>query len=175
MYKKIIVSWKYMKNKMPCNLSYITANCKGRCCSGQSVIIPLLPEETSNFTNYTVINNLLQPKTIGKNNYVCHFFDNTTGLCTIQNTIKPLACRLSPLKINKNDKLVIQWRWLKLKCFGEGDYIYKTYKYVLDYMFGVTETNRICKELDNTDKDVIAYMSEDIHKKIKYLDSLHKK
>jgi len=167
----IKISTNWLNKKFLCSYDYILKECKGRCCqSSDKILISLLPNEINNFIELgrKVENNLL----CADSRNICPE-KNDNGLCNLHNThLKPFGCIASPFTINKNNTLIIRYRYSRLKCFGNGEPAYKVFKPSLDLIFGKDESERICKEIQENKTDIIANITEENLNKIKYLDKL---
>lgn len=173
--KYIKISSKWAHHLFTCNITYITEQCKGRCCRGTGkIIVSLLPEEEiiQQDNGFKVIDGLLQADPDTK---LCpHQLPN--GLCNVHGTeLKPFGCIASPFTINENGTLIIRRRYSMFKCHGQGEPAYKTFRSSLDLIFGIKEAQIICDKLDQNTGDFYAKISEDNYLKLKYLDSLKKK
>lgn len=166
------VSSKWARHKFPCQPDYITANCKGRCCEGSDrIMISLLPEEAERHEaqGFAVQDGFLQPN---PSTGLCpHKLPN--GLCRAHGTdMKPFGCIASPFTLNKSNTLVIRHRYSQLKCHGQGEAAYKTFRASLDLIFGEDESARICAVLDEEANTITASMPRDAFNKLEYLDGL---
>lgn len=170
---KVKVSGKWMLHKFKCTEDYIKNVCHGSCCTGtDKVLISLLPEEAKRQVEmgFVVKDNKLCPdKKTGKCPHL-----NECGLCDIHFTPdKPFGCIASPFTLNKADTLVIRQRYSRMKCHGEGEYAYKTFRASLDLILGKEEAQRICDYYDQGNTgDVQTEISLETYKKLVYLDGL---
>ena len=171
-YRRIKISSAWMQHRFTCNPEYIQSHCKGRCCRGtDKIMVSLLPEEEKlqRDNGYDVRNGFLQadPKT-----KMCpHQASN--GLCRVHGTeLKPFGCIASPFTLNKNDTLIIRYRFSLFKCHGSGDPAHITFKTSLDLIFGIEESDRICKMLHKSRGDFAAKISEENYLRLKYLIEL---
>lgn len=147
------VSKKWLKKKVDCTAEG-RKKCGGRCCMNGRYgtygreEISKLPHE---------LRDTLVPKgefyvvpTDEKNN--CSFIST----CLKHPEYKPLRCWLAPLKINKNNTLILQ-QFCTLHCpnYGKGDEIWKTLKNDLVYVFGskfYSDLSRIMSNSKNKSK-----------------------
>lgn len=170
---KIKISKSWLTKKFPCSEGYILNTCKGRCCqgSGDKILVSLLPEEekTQKEMGYDIEGGKLKPF----NNFCPH--KNLNGLCRLHNTPqKPFGCILSPFTINKNNTLVIRYRYSRLKCFNKGIEAYKVFRNSLVQLFGENQTTEIIEKIEKDDNNIYAEIKEDTLQKVFYLDGLKK-
>lgn len=173
--KKIKISVKWLNHLFDCNEYYIEKHCKGRCCEGikGKILVSLLPNEVvlHRKTGNRVENGLLQPD---KATNKCPYKDKR-GFCDLHFTLhKPFGCKVSPFTINKNDTLIIRYRYSRLKCHGKGLPAYKTFRTSLNLLFGNENAALLYQLLDKNEvtDNFYTYISLENYNKLKYLDSL---
>lgn len=170
---KIKISSKWMLHKFRCTEDYIKNVCHGSCCTGtDKVLISLLPEEAKRQVEIGCVvkdNKLCPDSKTGKCPHLTE-----SGLCNIYFTPdKPFGCIASPFTLNKANTLVIRHRYSRMKCHGEGEYAYKTFRASLDFILGQQEAQRICDyyQQGNTE-DIETEISRATYKRLAYLDGL---
>jgi len=169
---KIKISSKWANNLFNCSYDNIINNCIGRCCEGtDKILISILPEEEKGQieAGYEIKEGLLQPdKKTGK----CpHKLKN--GLCGVHETeLKPFGCIASPFTLNNSNTLIIRNRYSMMKCHGEGEPAFKTFRASLDKILGNEESERVCQLLESGSRDIIAEIPIKNYENIKYLDGL---
>jgi len=167
----IKVSNKWLQKRFMCSYDYITKECKGGCCQGSSrLLISLLPKEEEWFmqNGRRVENHLL----CGNSRGLCPEKSNE-GLCNLHRTDKkPFGCIVSPFTINRNNTLIIRYRYSRLKCFGKGQPAYKVFKTSLDLLFGNEISNEIATKLDNNEENIMALISKEHYNNLIYLDGV---
>ncbi len=174
---QVKISSKWANHKFPCWPKYITKNCHGRCCEGSNkIMISLLPEEAEIFIeeyDLEVKDGLLQPDPATGKCPLKEVDGEDIGLCKIHGAReKPFGCIASPFTLNSNDTLIIRNRYNMLKCHGQGEPAYITFRASLDLIFGEGEAARICVKLAKGSKDFMATVSKEQYHKLKYLDNL---
>lgn len=178
---EVKVSNKMAKLKFNgCDPEYIKNVCKASCCqssvSKTGTLITIHPSEEQKLKdNYKVNieNGLLQPS---KGEKRCPF-KSEENLCSLHYTDdKPFGCIASPFTLNKNNTLIVRNRYKLLKCYNDGNKIpaYKAFRESLNLIFGREEAERVCKELDSSNKDVIAYISKENYEKLVTNDQIKK-
>ena len=165
----IKISEKWLQYKFNCNIDTILNLCHGRCCEGSNrILVSLLPEEEIYFKSlgYNIENHLLMPI-----NKKCPF-KLDSGLCKLHETTdKPFGCIASPFTLNKNNTLIVRYRYSRLCCAGSGQPAYKTFYPSLELLFG-NVAKEIEKDLDNKELKSFYHMNDKIYNKVKYLDTL---
>lgn len=171
---KISIAW--MLQKFRCDVDYISSVCHGRCCEGSGkVLISLLPEEEvwQSDNGFKVAKCLLLPDS---RTHKCPH-KTVVGLCSLHGTPnKPFGCIASPFTINKNDTLIIRYRYISLRCHNadRGEPAYKTFKPSLVMLFGEQEYHRIIKIIQYKGNDAVSWMPVENYRKLKYLDNIKK-
>ena len=169
----ISISGKWAQHKFSCTKEYITSECGGGCCEGSDkIMISLLPREVDVHTEngYPVEDGFLQADPVtGK----CPH-KQKDGLCSLHGKPdKPFGCIASPFTLNKSNTLIIRNRYNMMKCHGQGEPAYITFRASLDLILGNEEAERVCQELAKEEgKNIGANMPIDSFNKLKYLDSL---
>lgn len=168
----VTVSSKWARHLFACSVGYITGACKGGCCEGSDkILISLLPEEQERQTaaGYSVTDGLLQPDArTGK----CPH-KQANGLCGVHGTaLKPFGCIASPFTLNFGGTLIVRNRYSMMRCHGQGEPAYKTFRASLDLIFGPEEAARVCVALDGGAGDVRATMPTTSYEALRYLDGL---
>lgn len=170
---QIKISSKWMLHQFRCTEDYIKNVCHGSCCTGaDKVLISLLPQEAKRQVELgcKVTDNKLCPDNeTGKCPHL-----NDCGLCDIHFTPdKPFGCIASPFTLNKSNTLVIRHRYSRMKCHGDGEYAYKTFRASLDLILGKEEAQRVCDYYDQgNSEDIYANISRANIKRLAYLDGL---
>jgi len=172
---QINISDKWLNHLFSCNMDYIQNVCNGGCCEGNNcIVVSLLPEEesTQKQHGYNVENGMLQAV-----NKKCPH-KNENGLCNVHDTnLKPFGCIVSPFTLSKSKgkkTLIIRHRYSRRKCHGHGEPAYITFKKSLNLLFGLEESNRICKELENKKSNIVGNIPTEVYDNLLYLDSLKK-
>lgn len=174
--RTVTVSAKWARTKFEgCSPEYIRTTCHGRCCrssvSDTGTCIPVRPHETPALLGYPgvrVENNLLIPR---EGEHRCPFQEEE-GFCALHNTgHKPLGCVLSPWVLNKQGRLIIRIRYIRLAChrnFKEtGTPAYLAFATSLRRLFGDVEAQRIIDYFDGGGMcDVTAEMSDDLYESV---------
>lgn len=170
---KVKISGACITKRFNCTKEYIRNVCHGKCCTGSNkVLISLLPNEElfEQRIGNRVKEHKLQPNSETKK---CPHLKRC-GFCSIHFTKhKPFGCIVSPFTINKNNTIVIRYRYMVMKCCGSGEPSYKTFRKSLVTLFGEEKTDKITEyyENGNTD-DMFIDIDDAIVNRMRYLDSL---
>jgi len=157
----------------PCTENFITNVCKGKCCQGSDRIMVTIHESEiidEKFNGEKVINNFLIPD----HRNLCPF-KNISGLCNIHKN-KPIGCIFSPFTLNKNNTLIIRYRYIQLPCYRIKENkapSYIAFRKSLETIF----KDNVDFVIDKIIKDKVDFyinIDEDIYNKLKEND-LYKK
>ena len=176
----IKISSKFLNMKFKCSVDYIENVCHGSCCSkgNGDLLICLLPDEVEyqNNNGFKTINGKMCADEKTKR---CPH-QNKLGCCDLHYTgHKPTGCIVSPFKINKNNTLIIRYRYVMMKCRVKdsevgGDFAYNVFKPSLIKIFGEEQTNEIITKLKNNVQNIVAYVDKNMYDKLNYLEKLKK-
>lgn len=171
----IKISSKWARKKFPCYPEYIINNCRGRCCEGTGkILVSLLPGEEKYHRDFLGCK-VKEGKLLAHSDSKKCVHKNSNSLCNLHNTAyKPFGCVASPFTLNKNNTLIVRYRYTRLKCHGQGEPAYITFFASLVLLFGQREAARIKMYLDAGGGDMVAIMHDETARKIKYLDGLKK-
>lgn len=166
---EIKISVKWLQKLFNCTQEFIESTCKGMCCEGGTkILVSVLPEEEHFHTACGVVDGKLKATENGKCPYKAE-----SGLCNVHGTpSKPFGCLVSPFTINKKGTLVVRHRYIMMKCYGQGEPAYKTFKSSLIALFGEEETNKIITAIEQNQEDVTANIDDELYGKLRYLDGL---
>lgn len=166
---KVKISSRWMRHKFNCTEAFILNNCHGRCCEGTGkVVVSLLPEEEAWHRSQGLV--VIEGRLWARAGKCPH--KETSGFCSIHGTQKPFGCIASPFTLNRAGTLIIRHRYSRLKCHGEGEAAYRTFRASLVLLFGPVKMAIITTHLDKGSDDFIVNMDDDIAEKVRYLDSV---
>jgi len=168
----VAVSGKWARHLFDCSVEHILEHCHGGCCEGANgIMVCLLPaevvkQEAAGFATNGEL--LLRDTVTGKCPHKL-----ASGLCAVHDTdLKPFGCIASPFTLNRNDTLIVRYRYSRMKCHGEGKPAYVVFRSSLDLLFGVDEAERVCAELAKGVDRVRAEMPRQSYENLKYLDAM---
>ncbi len=169
---KISISSRWANHLFSCSEDYIVNHCHGRCCEGSDkILISLLPDEAKaqEKLGFVVKDGLLLASSdTGK----CPH-KQANSLCKLHNTLlKPFGCIASPFTLNNGNTLIIRNRYSKMKCHGQGEPAYKTFRASLDLILGKLQSAEVCSHLESGGGDITAYIEPEVYDNIRYLDGL---
>ena len=166
---EIKVSVKWLQKLFNCTQEFIKSTCKGMCCEGgKKILVSVLPEEEHLHSACGVVDGKLKAAEKGKCPYKAE-----SGLCNVHGTpSKPLGCLVSPSTINKKGTLVVRHRYIMMKCYGQGEPAYKTFKSSLVALFGEEETSKIITAIEEGKEEVTAHIDDGLYDKLRYLDGI---
>ena len=141
----------------PCDLEYVTANCRGRCCQGtDGIMVTIHPTEAARIEalGATVTDGFVQADSRG----LCPF-KTDAGRCRIHDH-KPFGCAASPFTLNENNTLIVRNRYRCLKCYKADGALpaYIAHRWSLVHILGEKETQRVADEIEAGAEKITAHI-----------------
>jgi DNA modification methylase len=165
------VSGKWLRHRFACTPKYIQATCHGRCCEGtKGILVSLLPDEQAEHEAAGLV--VSEGKLLASETGKCPH-KQPSGFCGVHGTDgKPFGCTASPFTLNGRGTLIIRNRYTKLKCHGQGEPAYQTFRASLDLLFGTEEAGRLVAAAEAGADTIAATMPTVNVERLRYLDGI---